>query len=317
MWRLSALPLLLPLFVIPVRAQVSANRGNETVCTLRIDVEFSNNGTPASGARVELLEGFMSATPDQVALTNSSGSAEFDGLLPGDYRVVVSGEGIETAQSDNIHIERGRVFETQLIVVRAKPLANAAAGPARSVDVLDLNVPKKASAELARGDKEMGHKHWKKAAAHFQKALSIDPRYPAGYYNLSVAYYRLGKLDQQRLALQHAVQIDDRFVPALVGLAHLEFADHNLPATRALLDKAISADPDNVEALALRVRVDFMQSDYKQVIADAQRAQPASSRLRYRALHRCCRLPALEPHSRDDCPTETLPGRGPVQPQRR
>ncbi len=271
MWRLSAFLFLL--FVIPAHAQVSAsNRGSETLCTLRVDVEFSNNGTPAAGVRVELLQGLISATPDQVALTNSSGSVEFDGLLPGHYRIEVSGERIETAQTGDIHITNDRMFESQLIVVRTKTAATAPpAGSARSVDVLDLNVPKKAFKELARGDKEVERKHWKKAAEHFQKALSIDPRYPAALYNLSVAYYWLGKPDQQRSALQQAVRIDDRYVPALVGLAHLDFADRNLPATRGLLDKAIAADPTNVEALALRVRVDFMQGQYEQVIADAQR----------------------------------------------
>ena len=270
MWRLSAFLFLL--FVVPAHAQVSAsNRGNETLCTLRVDVEFSNNGTPAAGVRVELLQGLISATPDQVALTNSSGSVEFDGLLPGHYRIQVSGERIETVQSGDIHIANDRAFESQLIVVRTKSAATPAAGPARSVDVLDLNAPKKAFKELARGDKEVERKNWKKAAEHFQKALSIDPRYPAALYNLSVAYYWLGKLDQQRSALQQTVRIDDRYVPALVGLAHLDFADRNLPATRGLLDKAIAADPANVEALALRVRVDFMQGQYEQVVADAQR----------------------------------------------
>jgi Flp pilus assembly protein TadD len=269
MRRFSAL--LLVLSAAWATAQFSGNQRNETLCTLRVDVEFANKGLPARGLRVQLLQG-LSGAPYQVGLTNSSGSAEFENLLPGDYRIEVSGEGIETTDSGNVHIENGRVFMSQTVVVRRTAEADGAASPGENrVNVHALDVPKDAAEELARGDKEMQHKKWKKASQHFEKAVSIYPKYSSGYYNLSVAYYQLKQPDKQREALQQALKIDDHFVPALVGLAHVEFADHNLSETRDLLNKAISADPANVDALALRVRVDFMQEKYQETIADAQR----------------------------------------------
>jgi Tetratricopeptide repeat len=271
MWRLSALFLLLS--AGSAHAQISANPGNETVCTLHVDVELADKGVPAAGVRVELFEGLAGAIPDQVGLTNSSGSAEFENLLPGDYRVEVSGEGVETADSGNIHIENGRVFLTELVIVRRSPGSNAGttSGTAGTVSVRELDVPKRALQEFTKGDAEMEHRHWNKAAELFRKAISIYPQYSSAYYNLSVAYYRLGQKGNQQAALQKALSIDDRFVPALVSLAHVDFADRNLAETRDLLDKAISADPSNVDALALRVRVDFMQGKYEETITDARK----------------------------------------------
>lgn len=263
--------LLLVLSAPSAPAQFSGNQRNETLCTLRVDVEFANKGLPAQELRVQLLQGFAGA-PYGVALTNSSGSAEFENLLPGDYRIEVSGEGIETTDSGNVHIENGRVFMSQTVVVRRIAEARGARAPGEnSVNVHALDVPKDAAEELARGDKEMKRKDWKKAADHFKRAVSIYPQYSAAHYNLSIAYFQLKQSDKQRAALQQALKIDAHFVPALVGLAHEEFADRKLPETRDLLNKAISADPTNVDALALRVRVDFIQGNYEETIADAQR----------------------------------------------
>lgn len=274
MWRCSSLVFLLVVSVCSVRAQISGNPGNETMCTLRVDVAFADKGETTEGLRVQLLQGLTSGSPYQVSLTNSSGSAEFENLLPGDYRIEVSGEGIETADSGNIHVENGRVFMSAMVVVRRADSAGNGAGRlgGNSVNVHELNVPKDASDELARGDAEMQQKHWKKAAEHFQKAVSIYPKYSSGYYNLSVAYLQLKQPDKQRDTLQKALAIDDHFAPALVSLAHFEFADHKLPETRDLLNKAVSADPTNVEALALLVRVDFLQGQYSQTITDADKA---------------------------------------------
>lgn len=269
MRRLLLFALLSCAVAVATHAQSSSTR-NVTLSTLRVDVEFASKGIPASGLRVELLQGLTTGIPYQVGLTNSSGWAEFENLVPGDYSVEVSGDGVETTNSGNIHIESGRVFLSQLVVVH--PSANAAAASAgKSVNVRDLSIPRTALEELARGDTEMQHSHWKKAAGHFQKAASIYPNYSSAYYNLSVAYSRLQQTDQQRDALQKALNVDGRFVPALVSLAHLEFADHKLTETRALLDKATAADPTNVDALALLVRVDFLQKQYQQTIDDANK----------------------------------------------
>lgn len=271
MWR--RLPLFLVLAAVPTYGQIAANPQNRTVTTLRVDVSFTTGGRAPSGLRVQLLQGLANAAPLEVEMTNSSGSADFPSLPPGDYRVEVSGPGIETTQSDIIHIGEGQVFESRLVVVRRTEDSSSSTPKGivgNTVTVAELNVPKEASQELERGNAEMQHNNWKKAAEHFNKAVSIYPQYASAYYNLSVAYSHLEKSDAQRDALEKALNINDAFVPALVGLAHLDVADHKPEQARPLLDKAVSTAPTNVEALALRVRVDFLQGQDQQAIADAQ-----------------------------------------------
>ena len=271
MWH--RLTLLFVLVAIPAYGQVSARFSTHTTCTLQVDVAFATGGKAISGARVQLLQGLSNAAGVEVEMTNSTGSVDFN-VFPGDYRVEVSWEGIESTHCDFIHIDDGHVFVSMFVAVRKSGEANSAAtsgAVGNSVSVAELNVPKEASEELARGDAEMKHKHWKKAAEHFQKATSIYPKYASAYYNLSAAYFQLKKADEQRDALLKALKINENFVPALVSLAHVDVAEHKAEQARPLLDKAISADPTNVEALALRVRVDFMQGQYQQAVDDAQR----------------------------------------------
>lgn len=271
MWR--RLPLFLLFAAIPAHAQISANPGNRSVCILRVDVAFVAGGRATSGLRVQLLRGLANSAPIEVEITNSSGSAEFPNLPPGDYRVEVSGDGVQTTQGDIIHLDGTQVFESQLVAVRkAEPGSSVPNGVlGNTVTVAELNVPKEASQELARGDVEMQHNNWKKAVEHFNKAAAIYPQFASAYFNLSAAYLRLGKSDAQRDALQKALKVNDSFVPALVSLAHLELADHKPEQAKALLDKAITSDPTNAEALALRVRVDFLLGQDQQAIADAKK----------------------------------------------
>jgi tetratricopeptide (TPR) repeat protein len=258
---------------VPAHAQYSANQQNHSLNTLRVDVVFVTGGHVPQDIRVQLLQGLANGVPLAVVMTDSSGSAEFPALLPGDYRVEMSGPGIEPKQSEIIHIQDGQVFVSQTIAVRkaADPNSETNSAMGETVTVSELNVPKQASQELDRGNAEMQHGNWKKAADHFNKAVSIYPQYASAYYNLSVAYFHLDKPDGQREALQNALKINDSLVPALVSLAHLDVADHKPEQAKQLLDKALTASPTNVEALALRARVDFMLGLDQQAIDDAQK----------------------------------------------
>ena len=198
-----------------------------TLCTVSVSIVLAGKGQPLGGLQVELVQRATGDSPSRVALTTSSGSAQFENLWPGDYQVVITGEGIETTHGQVFRVDSTHVFVNQFIAVRALETDNTGAG--NSVNVHELNVPAEASQELARGDEEMKRKHWKQAADHYSKAVTIYPQYSVGYYDLSVAYYQLKQPDEQRDALQKALNIDDHFAPALVSLAHMEFADHKLP----------------------------------------------------------------------------------------
>ena len=200
--------------------------------------------------------------------TNSSGTAEFEGVGPGNYHVRVSGDGIQTTESDTVTVQGTTVFESVTVVVHNIEVGSPGSP---SVAVVDLNVPKDAAKEYDHGNEEMARKHWNKAMDHFNKAIEIYPQYSSAYNNLAACYEKLGQKDRQREALQKAISANDHCVPAMVNLAYMAVDDKNLPEAVNLLNKAAAADPNYVEALVLMARVDFMQARYDDAIAAAHK----------------------------------------------
>jgi Tfp pilus assembly protein PilF len=51
---------------------------------------------------------------------------------------------------------------------------------------------------------------WKEAAYRWEKAVEIDPTYPAAWNNLAIAYEQQGNFDQARKAYEKALQLDPK-----------------------------------------------------------------------------------------------------------
>ena len=66
-----------------------------------------------------------------------------------------------------------------------------------------------------------------------------------------------------------AISVDPKCVPALLNLSDIELGAGDLSQANALLDKALAAEPRNVEALTKLARVDLMQSQYDLAISAA------------------------------------------------
>jgi Flp pilus assembly protein TadD len=142
-------------------------------------------------------------------------------------------------------LENGTVFISARVSVKkledTKPgAANHPGAP--SVAVADLNDPPKAAKELDSAHQAMAQENWDKAVGHLNKAVAIYPQYSSAYNDLGVCYDRLGQRERQREALQKAVGVNERCVPALVNLAHMDVVDHKLPEAGLLLKKAVTAD---------------------------------------------------------------------------
>ncbi len=256
------------LVTVPLRAQMDS-----TQCTLRIDV-VNTDGSRATGQlRVELTEGFNNI-PIAVTITSDSGTAEFDGLHAGEYRVRVTGATIQPAESGTIEIEGGKAFESQMVAVKPAPKNDANAGNGSggaTVDVADLSAPKNATDEYNRASQEIAKGHCDRAVKNLTHAIALYPKFCSAYNNLAVCYYRLGKKDLEREALEKAVSTNDSCIPPMVSLAKLDLEDQNTPAAAPLLTKALAAEPTNMEALVLQARLDLMENRFDKAIAEALR----------------------------------------------
>jgi tetratricopeptide (TPR) repeat protein len=234
-----------------------------------VDVLLADGGHAPARLEVQLMSG-MNDFPVAMDFTNSSGTVEFANLDAGQYHVKVSGKGIRTTDSGSIEVDDWNVFLSKAVVVQPNTDEAAQAG-APAVAAVDLNAPPKAIKEYNRGNEEMAKKHWDKAIEHFQSAINIYPQYSAAYNNLGASYAQLGQKDRQREALQKAIANNDHCVPALLNLAYLDLDQKQVAEAGGLLNKAIAADPVNVEALTLLAEVQVDQGQYEQAVEAAKK----------------------------------------------
>lgn len=82
-----------------------------------------------------------------------------------------------------------------------------------SLDARALRAPSddkrtQAESQVDFGIKVAQKKLWREATYRFEKAVEIDPTYPAAWNNLAIAYEEQGKLDDANKAYTKAVGLD-------------------------------------------------------------------------------------------------------------
>jgi Tfp pilus assembly protein PilF len=87
----------------------------------------------------------------------------------------------------------------------AAPLSLEAAG--RGAEAID-NARSLATAQVEFGIRVAQKKLWREAAYRFEKAVEIDPTYPAAWNNLAIAYEEQGNFDEADKAYRKAVELD-------------------------------------------------------------------------------------------------------------
>ena len=247
-----------------IHAQLSS--GN-----VHVYVTFPDDRATTEQLKVGLFGG---SSGNQIAetYTNDHGQAQFLGVGLGNYRVVVSGQGIQTTESEEFEVDARQA--SQSIFVRVRSSAPAQTDPLAgkpTISASDLKIPKKASKEFDKGTQFIAHQQWDKALEHLNKALEIYPKYAEAYTNLGVVYARMGDTEKERDALMKAIDANDHFAPAYVNLAQMEMRLHDFNAAEDNLKKAIAVDPNSVHTEVLLAQAQLMNAQYADVVVTAQK----------------------------------------------
>ncbi len=264
-------PILCCLLIPIAKAQRDGGVGLKSG-SLHVHVVYSDDRRAGSNLLVQLMEG-ASSTPEEKTYTNGAGEADFRNIPVGNYHVVVSGNGIQTTESELFEVDSRQVTQSQYVSVRQLQTAEEPTAPPKSesVSASSLKIPTKARKELDKANQAMARQQWSKAAELLNKAISIYPQYAAAYNNLGVMYAHINDPAHEKDAIEKAFSLDDHYVPACENLAKIYLREKDFSRAQAVLGKALSVDPNNVLSLTLLADTQYMERQYGAAIATAQK----------------------------------------------
>jgi len=272
-------PTVLVLFIATAQAQLrNGPQGmGSNVGNVHVHVVLTNDRHAGGYLKVQLMEG----STDMVlgtSYTNDSGEVEFSGVPVGDYHVQISGDGIQTTDSEIFEVDNRKVTQAEYVPVREVEDTGPRPVSAHSsmVSATDLNVSNKARKELDKANEAMVMQNYKKAMEHMNVALQLAPKYATAYNNLGVLYARMNDLPHEEEALKKAVELDDHFAPALLNYGKLCLQQKNFPLAEQMLQKDVTVEPDNALALMLLADAEYMNRHFDVAIVNAKKAHTVS-----------------------------------------
>lgn len=237
------------------------------ITTISVRVTYQQNHRPAASLRVELISpmGGMAG----IRSTDGNGGATFDGVGSGRYQVEVSGRDIETTKSEVFETggTNGGPNITERIEVRSTQTASGVAPGA----VLAANVPEAAQKEFNLGSKEMDKKHWEGAKDHFQKAITVFPKYAEAFNSLALVEIQLKDPKDAVEAFRSATQIDPTLQQANLYLGQYYYENTQYKEAEPYLLRATSDQPKSAQLLTALANVELQNGETDLAVANARK----------------------------------------------
>ena len=203
------------------------------------------------------------------------------------YQLRVLGNTIETVTTAFFEINPLETFHTETVYVQPKsdqPATESISG-SPSISVSEMNIPKKAKAEMNQGLDAYSKGDMEKAAAHFEKAIGEYPRYARAYDKLGAIAMKSSDRAKARELFGKSIQADEAFLPAYMDLARLDLQDQDYTGSESLLAKALTMNPSMVEATALLATTEFANKEYDKALADVQRTHGLANHEQFAEVH--------------------------------
>ena len=236
------------------------------VSTIRVHVSYQQNHQPAPSALVELLSTNGGVVDMRTA--DGNGSASFEKVTSGRYRVRVSGGDIETTTSDLIEAggSMGGPYVTENISVRLTNLGNEAHGAGIAVIV-----PEAAEKEFKLGSKAMDKKNWEEAKNHFQKATVAFPKYAEAFNNLALAEIQLKDGKGAVESFRSATQIDPSLRQANAYLGQFYYENHQYKDAEPYLLHSATDQPQSAQILTILANTELQNGEADLAVTNARK----------------------------------------------
>ena len=203
------------------------------------------------------------------------------------YRLKVTGNGFEAVTTPYFEINPLETLHTETVHVKPenqKPTGELTRG-SPTISVSEMNIPKKASAEMNKGLDAYSKGDMEKAAAHFERAIAEYPRYARAYDMLGAIAIKGSDRVKARELFSKSIQADGAFLPAYVDLARMALQDQDYAESESLLTKVIAMNPSMPDATALLASTEFANKEYDKALADVQRTHALHNHEQFAEVH--------------------------------
>jgi tetratricopeptide (TPR) repeat protein len=196
------------------------DEAGQPVVNVKLEVELASNSVMRRHLNIPRVNEHISAVRKQfgsgVFLTETTGEKgeyKLNGLtIPAVYYVVV--RNVDNFLPTKITVilnpsDKGE-YEAQPMVLRARKGSGVA-------------LSDKAMKEIAKSKKAIEEKDIKKAIKHLQKALTLQPDYAEGYYNLAVLFMQQKNRDEAIKAMEKTLELNKDHKESLKTLGDIYF----------------------------------------------------------------------------------------------
>jgi TPR repeat len=258
------------LFLLIGSASAQLDVESRNLNQVRVHVNFVNGESCEVSTKVALVSSF--SAPVARGSADRSCVVNLTGVPAGTYHLVVSSREVTNVEAGEVTV--GTPWNDSIEVTVRQPEAKTPDHTelsSVSTSVADLKIPKPAAKQFNKANQQMEKRDWSAAIATLRKAIAIHPQYAAAYNNLGVIYARLGDRKREAEALQEAIRIDDRYVPAYLNLARMRIATNALPEAEAERREAATIDPTKGVTLVLLAHAEYMDQHFDDAIAQCKR----------------------------------------------
>jgi tetratricopeptide (TPR) repeat protein len=230
-------------FVLPVTAQMISPSAGDT--GLGGANSITGMVLVPSGQRLERRITIRLQTMtrgDRVTMTDDFGKFAFQGLVSGDYAVVIDKEKEYEPYSQQVQIRQFRGFPAQLynLNIRLEYKGRAEAKPG-VLNAEFVNVPKGALAHYNNAVEHSKKNDHPAAIEQLKLAIKEYPSFTLAFNELGVQYLKLNQLENANEAFQAALKIDPDAFAALInrGIANVLLKRYGeaVPVLRKALKK--------------------------------------------------------------------------------
>jgi tetratricopeptide (TPR) repeat protein len=215
----------------PAAAAAAAAASNPAF-SLDIAVRDSH-GNPLDGAAVVHLYS-VAANYNVIGYTQSSSTASFTSVPPGDYDVEVSCPGFRKATEHFILEFSHESLPIYIYLIPESDSNDKSTAPGSFV------LPQQLRADMQRGMGALNKNQYEAAKKIFTKVLQKAPGNPDVYYFLGVAELGLQHINVAGEEFRHALSLDPNHELALVSLGYLQLQSGAIADAIVSLEKAVS-----------------------------------------------------------------------------